>query len=180
MMNSIASISPEQCVTGGEWYAVQTNAKHEKAVAAHLAQRQVTAFTPTLRQIRTWSDRKKTIDIPLFSCYVFVQAPEWRDVHHAVITVPGVLRWVGSHGEPLAIPNCQIDAVRAITEGKLSASTHPFLKLGQRVRVRGGCLDGLEGILVANGDDNRLVVSVDLIQQSAAVSLEGYQVVPIS
>jgi len=180
MLNSVVPSISQQITTSGEWFAVHTNAKHEKAVAAHLAYRQINAFTPVLRQVRTWSDRKKIIDVPLFSCYVFVQAAKWRDVHYTVLTVPGVLGWVGSRGEPLAIPSCQIDAVRAITDRKVSASTHPFLKLGQRVRVRGGCLDGVEGIFVAQGNDNRLIVSVDLIQQSAAVSLEGYQIVPIS
>jgi transcription antitermination factor NusG len=162
-----------------EWFAVHTYAKHEKNVTAQLRQRQVTVFTPTLRQCRVWSDRKKVIDVPLFPCYVFVQAVEWRDVHRAVITVPGVLGWVGSGRQPLAIPQCEVEAVRAITDERVCASPYPFLKVGQRVRVRGGCLDGVEGIFMARGNDNRLIVSVDLIQQSAAVSLDGYQVVPI-
>ena len=170
----------EACASSkGEWFAIHTYAKHEKAVAAQLADRQITAFTPTVRETRKWSDRKKIIEVPLFSCYVFVQAVEWRDVHRTVITVPGVLGWVGSGREPLAIPQCEVEAVRAITDEHLSASPCPFLKVGQRVRVRGGCLDGVEGIFVARGNDNRLIVSVDLIQQSAAVSLDGYQIVPI-
>jgi transcription antitermination factor NusG len=181
MLNSIAA-SPisKPCSTGGEWFAIHTYAKHEKAVAAQLAQRQISAFTPTVRETRKWTDRKKIIEIPLFSCYVFVQAVEWRDVYRSVVRGPVVRGGGGAGREPLAIPQCEIDAVRAITDERLSASPYPFLKLGQRVRVRGGCLDGVEGILVARVNENRLVVSVNLIQQSAAVSLEGYQVVPIS
>jgi transcription antitermination factor NusG len=179
MINSVQTCFTYDCPIDLKWYAVYTIAKHEKSVVTHLAHRNIAAFTPTLRQMHNWSDRNKFIDVPLFSCYVFIQAPEWREVHRVVRTVPGVLEWVGRKGEPVAIPNDEISVIRTITEEQLRASSHPFLKAGQRVRVRGGCLDGVEGILVEDGKDNRLVVSVNLIQQAASVSLQGYQIVPI-
>lgn len=170
----------EACASSkAEWFAVHTYAKHEKNVTAQLRQKQITVFTPTLTQSRVWSDRKKIIDVPLFPCYVFVQATTWRDIHLNVVTIPGVLGWVGVRKQPMAIPEAQIEPFRLITSKNLPASPYPFLNIGQRVRVRGGCLDGVEGIFVARGNDARLIVSVDLIQQSAAVSLDGYQVDPI-
>ena len=93
--------------------------------------------------------------------------------------MPGGLVCVGRKGEPVPIPIDEFSVIRTITEEQLHASSHPFLKAGQRVRVRGGCLDGVEGIRVEDGKDNRLVGSVNLIQQAASVSLQGYQIVPI-
>ena len=52
-----------------------------------------------------------------------------------------------------------------------------YTQVGQRVRIRGGSLEGLEGILVGS-DHQKLVVSVNLIQQSLALSLEGYDLEP--
>ena len=52
---------------------------------------------------------------------------------------------------------------------------HSYLQVGQRVRIRGGCLEGLEGILVAKNGDQSLVVSVEMIQRSLAVRVSGYQ-----
>jgi transcription antitermination factor NusG len=162
-----------------EWFAVHTYAKHEKTVTAQLEQRQVTVFTPTLRQSRVWSDRKKVIDVPLFPCYVFVQAATWRDIHLHVVTVPGVLGWVGVRRQPMAIPESQIETFRVITSENLPAHPYPFLNIGQRVRIQGGCLDGVEGVLVGKNGNSRLIVSIDLIRKSAAVALDGYRVVPI-
>ena len=83
---------------------------------------------------------------------------------------------VGGQGEGIAIPDEQINAVRSLVEGQLPWSSHPFLKIGQRVRIRSGALDGLEGVLVQRNGDRTLVISVDAIQRSLAVRVEGYEV----
>jgi transcription antitermination factor NusG len=53
---------------------------------------------------------------------------------------------------------------------------HPFIRIGQRVRVRGGSLNGIEGILLRQGKDQSLIVSVELLQRSVAIRVEGYEV----
>ena len=83
-----------------------------------------------------------------------------------VLRVDGVFSLVGAKGEGTPIPDEQIDAVRSLVETQLPWSSHPFLKIGQRVRVRSGVLDGLEGILVSRNGDRSLVISVDAIQRS--------------
>src|ERR1035441_3578807 len=95
-----------------------------------------------------------------------------------VLRVDGVFGLVGARGEGSPIPDQQIDAVRSLVETQLPWSSHPFLKIGQRVRVTSGVLDGLEGILVSRNGDRSLVISVDAIQRSLAVRVEGYEVEP--
>jgi transcription antitermination factor NusG len=90
--------------------------------------------------------------------------------------VDGVFGLVGGRGEGAPIPDEQIAAVRSLVGGQLPWSVHPFLKLGQRVRIRSGALDGMEGILVSRNGDRSLVISVDAIQRSLAVRVEGYEV----
>jgi len=160
---------------GPQWYAVHTRAKHERKVATQLSNKGITAFVPTVKERHRWSDRHKVVEVPLFLCYVFVQVCAWRQVHHQIATTPGLLHWVGVYGEPTAIPDSQIEAVRCMLANDLAVSPFPFLKLGQRVRVRGGCLDGVEGILVGKDKNSRLVLSLDLIQQSLSVTVEGYE-----
>jgi transcription antitermination factor NusG len=91
-----------------------------------------------------------------------------------------VLQIVGVKGQGIAIPDDQIEAVRALLNGSLPWSNHPFLKIGQRVRVCGGALEGVEGVLVSRNGDRTLIISVDAIQRSLAVSVEGYRVEPVS
>jgi transcription antitermination factor NusG len=93
-----------------------------------------------------------------------------------VLAIDGVLRLVGARGEGSPIPDEQVDAVRRLVEGELPWASHPFLKVGQRVRIRSGALDGLEGILVSRNGDSTLVISVDAIQRSLSVRVEGYAV----
>ena len=141
-----------------------------------LTDRAVETFLPTVTEVHRWSDRKKKVEMPLFSCYVFARFVPNRDARLGVLRVDGVLGLVGSGNEGTPIPDDQIDAVRAVMDGSVSWSAYPFLKIGQRVRIRSGALDGMEGILVSRNGSTTLVISVDAIQRSLAVHVEGYQV----
>lgn len=158
------------------WYAVQTRARHEKIVEQRLLERGVTTFLPVVTEVHRWSDRNKTVQVPLFNCYMFAKfAPTTAD-RLRVLRAEGVLGLVGARYEGTPIPDEQIDAVRTLVEERTPWAPHPFLKIGQRVRVRGGALDNLEGILVSRNGSRALVISVDAIQRSLAVSVEGYDV----
>jgi len=163
----------------GNWYALQTQARHEKVVAQRLREGGVTAFLPLVKEVRRWSDRKKTIELPLFSCYVFARLMPTNEDRLRVLRVDGVFRLVGVRTEGTPIPDAQIDAVRTLLEQKLPWVSYPFLKIGQRVRIRSGALNGIEGILVSRNGDHSLVISVDAIQRSLAVRVEGYEIEPV-
>lgn len=160
------------------WYALHTRARHEKVVEQRLNQKAVTTYLPMITEVHRWSDRKKKVQLPLFSCYLFAKLAPTKVDRLRVLCVDGVFSFVGPGGEGTPIPDGQIDAVRALVEGGLPCSTHPFLKIGQRVRVRSGALDGVEGVLVDRNGDSTLIISIDAIQRSLAVRVEGYEVEP--
>ena len=162
--------------TSAKWFAILTRPRHEKKVARQLADRSLTAFVPTLPQIHQWSDRRKTVELPVFSCYVFVHVVDWRDDYFKVLRTPGVFQWVRLGFEPSAIPDSEMNTIRSLVAKAVPVAPFPYLKIGQRVRLRSGCLDGIEGILVGRKGDRKLVLSIDLIQQSLAVSIEGYEI----
>ena len=162
-----------------QWYAIHTRSQHEKAVVSHLKSEGIETFLPLVSEIHRWSDRRKVVEVPLFSCYAFVNLCLVPEMWAKVVRVSGVLRFVGTRGEGVPIPENQVESIRALLSGKLPYSVYPFLKVGQRVRVRGGALDGVEGILIARNGNRTLVISVEPIQRSLAVSIDGYQVQPI-
>jgi transcription antitermination factor NusG len=173
-------MSTVQGSTLGEcWYGLQTRPRHEKMVAQRLAEKGVTTFLPLLTEEHRWSDRKKSVEVPLFSCYVFAKFLPERSERLRVLRVDGVFGLVGAGGEGASIPDEQIEAVRNVVAAKIQWSVHPFLKIGQRVRIRSGALNGVEGILIARNGDRTLIISVDAIQRSLAVRVEGYDVEPI-
>ncbi|MFZ0286080.1 MAG: UpxY family transcription antiterminator [Terriglobales bacterium] len=175
--DSLDRVSAEPAVQN--WFAVQTRARHEKVVAQRLQDSGVTTFLPLVTGIHRWSDRKKSVELPLFGCYVFVRFAPTSEERLRVLRIDSVLSFVGIRGQGTPIPDLQIDAVRTLIEEQLPWSTHPFLKIGQRVRIRSGALNGLEGILVSRNGDRTLILSVDAIQRSLAVRIEGYDVEPV-
>ena len=158
------------------WYAVQTYARHEKMVENRLHERGVTTFLPLMTEVHRWSDRKKVVQVPLFGCYVFAKIAATNVERVRVLRVEGVLSLVGSGREGTPIPDNEIESVRILLEERLPWSSHPYLKIGQRVRIRSGALDGMEGVLVSRNGDRTLVISVEAIQRSLAVRVEGYEV----
>jgi transcription antitermination factor NusG len=90
-----------------------------------------------------------------------------------------VIRLLSANNEPIPIPDSEIERIRSLLAGRVPVSHYAFLQSGQKVRIRGGCLDGLEGILVVRNGERNLVLSVNLIQRSLALSIEGYKIDPL-
>ena len=160
------------------WYAIQTRSRHEKLVNHHLQMRGMSSYLPTITKTHLWSDRRKKVELPLFPGYLFIQLIPCNEWRVKVLRTPGVVRFVGCAPEGSAIPEEQIASVRTIVDQNMTCVSHPFLEVGQRVRVRGGALDGVEGIFLRRNSDDVLVISVGAIQRSLAVSIQGYDIEP--
>jgi len=86
----------------------------------------------------------------------------------------GVIGLVTFRGIAIPVPAKQIEDLQGLLSRKVPCALHAFLKVGQKVRIRGGCLDGLEGILEQRGERN-LVISIESIQRAVAITIEGYE-----
>jgi len=152
------------------WYAAYTCAQHEKRVAAELGMREVEHFLPLYSSVRRWTDRRVSLELPLFPGYVFVRLP-LRD-RLRVVQIPSVVRLVGFNGLPTALPDEEIETLRSGLCENLYAEPHPFLTVGRRVRITAGAFAGLEGVLKKRKNSVRVVVSLELIQRSVAVDVD--------
>jgi len=158
------------------WYAVRVRSNYEANVSAVLEQKGVEKFLPTYRARRKWSDRIKTLDLPLFPGYVFCRIPlEHRNL---VLTTGGVIDIVSVGRIPAALSEQEIEAVRTVVSAKAHAEPWPFLKIGEQVRINGGSLSGIEGILIRVKNSWRLVISVTLLERSVAVEIDAAYVSP--
>jgi transcription antitermination factor NusG len=170
--------SPQRGAETVRWYALHTRARHEKMVEHRLRECGMETYLPTVQEVHRWSDRKKRVEAPLFSCYLFLRCALTSQDRNQVYRV-GSVGFVGSGAAGMAIPDNQIESVRTLLSQTAPWRSHPFVKAGQRVRIRGGALDGVEGIFVSENGDHSLVVSVDAIQRSLAVRIDGYDVEPV-
>jgi transcription antitermination factor NusG len=118
------------------------------------------------------------IHSPLFPGYVFVRSAGTLDARVAVLRTNGVISFVGVRGLGTPIPEEEITAIQAVLAEKIPFEPYPFLKVGQRVRIRGGSLDGIKGILTAVRGDQSLIISVEVIQRSISMRVSGYLVEP--
>jgi transcription antitermination factor NusG len=165
-----------------QWFAVMTKPRHEKAVARELRLKDIEVYLPVISEVRRWSDRNKVVELPLFSCYVFVKIMPTAADKVAVLRTQGVLQFVGSTACGTAIPESEINNIRTIllaaSAKEVTITRWGLIRVGSRVRVRGGALDGVEGLLAECG--RRLVVSVDAIQRSLSITLNGCSIEPVS
>lgn len=152
------------------WFALYTRHQHEKAIARLLSGKGVEILLPLYNVAHRWKDRVKQLSLPLFPNYVFVFAEAER--FSAILQTPGIYDFVRLGGFPAPVPAEDMAAVqRAVVHG-LSVEPHPFLKCGDRARVKSGPLEGLEGILIRKKSFYRLVLSVDLLVKSISVEVE--------
>jgi len=160
------------------WFAVQTRPRHEKKVNCELREKGIHSFLPLRREKRRWSDRSQWIELPMFSQYVFVRVLPSGNSRIRVLQTRGVVQYVGATGRGIPIPDEQMESLISIVSRNVPTVSHEFLRVGQRIRIRGGSLEGVEGILSAIQNEKCLVVSIDLIHKSVAIRLEGFEVEP--
>ncbi|MBM4124969.1 MAG: UpxY family transcription antiterminator [Nitrospira sp.] len=158
------------------WYALRTRSRHEKQVRDWLAKKEIERLLPSLVRISQWKDRKKAIELPLFPGYCFAQLL-WKD-RLSVLKVPGVVQIVGSGHRPEPIPDEEIKSLQQLMGSTLTYDAHPYLQEGMAVQVIRGPLQGAQGILLRKQKHYRLVISVHLIRQAAAVEIDAADVVP--
>lgn len=156
------------------WYALYTAPRHEKSVADQINRRGISCFLPVYRSTRRWKDRRKELAMVLFPGYVFVRVALQDRLQ--VLQLPGAVRLVTFNGRPVALPEQEIELLRSRLSNTHVMEPHPYLRVGRRIRVRSGPLQGLEGIIVRKKDRCRLVFSIDLIMRSVAVEVDEDEV----
>jgi transcription antitermination factor NusG len=179
-VNSVSLSVPYRVTeTNASWYAIRTRSRHEKVAARELDAFGIPVFLPLVTSLRQWSDRRTKVEMPLFPGYAFVRVDFLSGERVRVLQATGVVNFVGPNPATATIPEEQIASIRTILLRKIPVSDHPFLTLGQRIRVRSGSLSGVEGILVAVKGTRTLVISVEPIQRSVSITLDDYDVEPV-
>jgi len=153
-----------------KWYAVYTNPRAEKQVNERLLDVGVETFLPLQKTYRKWSDRKKLIEKPLLSSYVFVRVVPVD--FPKVFTTQGVVKFVTFEGKPASIPEKQIDNLRLIIDSdtQIEVTSEKFDQ-GDQVEVINGSLVGLTGELIKVGGKNRVVIRIDKLEQNIILTI---------
>jgi transcription antitermination factor NusG len=153
-----------------KWYAIYTTPRAEKQVNERLLDAGVETFLPLQKTYRKWSDRKKLIEKPLLSSYVFVKVVPVD--FPKVYTTQGVVRFIAFEGKPASIPQNQIDNLRLIVDSdtRIEVTSEKFDQ-GDQVEVINGSLIGLTGELIKIGGKNRVIIRIDKLEQNIVLMI---------
>jgi len=167
----------ETAAPSPRWYAAYVCARHEKRIARQLEERHLNCFLPTYRSVRRWKDRRKELEMVLFPGYVFVQMDPGDRLR--VLQLPKVVRFVSFNGQPVALPDAELEGLRTGLASGVRALPHPYLRAGRRVKIVYGPMAGAHGILTRWKDTLRVVISMEAIMRSVAVEIDAADVVPL-
>jgi transcription antitermination factor NusG len=157
---------------GAAWYAIKTRSRHERLVERHLSRQGFEMTLPLIRRVSQWTDRKKLIESPIFSCYCFARLSYPAD-RLRVLQTPGVLAIVGSAGRAEPIPDAEIESVIRLGNSGMARESEPFASIpGARVRIIRGPLAGAVGYTVRAGSRYRVLVGIQLIQRAVSVDID--------
>jgi transcription antitermination factor NusG len=171
MTNVTGAQMPHEEQDPRKWFAVITTPQHEKAAFRHLDFGGIETFLPTYESSRVWKNRQKvTVVLPLFPTYLFVRID--REERTRVLRTPGVRQLVGNSREPLSVADREIEFLRSSI---LEKKAEPYADLieGERVRIKSGPMQGVEGWLVRKSSGWRFVLTVQLIHHQVAVEVDA-------
>jgi transcription antitermination factor NusG len=168
---------PPSFLKPSRWYAVYTYPRHERVVANNLKLRCIETFLPTVFASSHWKDRRVQLERPVFPGYVFTRID--MNERRAVVATPGVIRILSFNGIPTPVDDREIDSVRLCQERGASIAPHMGFEVGDRVRVRCGMLQGLEGFISRSKKEQRLIIPISAIHQSIAVEVDVHLLEPL-
>ena len=160
-----------------QWFALRTRSRHEFTVGKYLRRQNIETFLPTYFKINQWSDRRKTVEYPLFAGYCLAWF-SWKD-RNIIARTPGLANIVSINGRGVAIPDEEIVGLRRLQESGVPYDPSTYFHKGMTVQVYRGPLAGLTGMLLSRRDDHRLVIGVSLLQQGASLTIDISDVLPL-
>jgi transcription antitermination factor NusG len=170
--------SEVDAVVERRWYATFTLPQNEKSVVRQLDLRDIESFLPTYETVRVWKNRQRMkVVLPLFPTYLFVRID--RAERGKVLQCPGVLQIVGNTREPLPLPDSEVELLRS---GFCRQRIEPYreLVLGEKVRIKSGIMQGVQGTLVRRSSSLRFVLTIELINQHAAIEVNAEDIEPVA
>ncbi len=157
---------------GTKWYAVYTRPRFEKQVLKSLQDQGIEAYLPIIKTMRQWSDRKKMVEVPLFTSYVFVHIN--RIFYDQVLQTHGAVKYISFEGKAATIPASQIDNLKIIVDSNEKIeTTWESRQKGDLVEVVAGSLKGLKGELITDGNRKKVLVRIQGIDQNLTVEVHS-------
>ena len=159
-----------------KWFALYTKPQHEKFVESALTEKNIESFTPTVLLKKKWSDRVKLIEQPFFKGYCFAKFPIKDKI--LIVSQRGVVNIVNFRNKYISVQDSVIDSLKILVENKVKIDPYPFLKTGDRIRVKRGPLKNIEGYIIEkrSKSSTSLAISIEAIVSSVRCVIDAVDV----
>ena len=145
---------------------VYTKPRHEKKVATRLSEMGIDYFLPTTKKLRTWSDRKKYIDEPIFPSYVFVLLKDKQGYFNS-LEAEGLLYYIRLGKEISRVDDVVINNIRLLVcNGKAVEPATADFRKGENLVISTGPLTGLACEVISYNGRQKILVRVNLLNRS--------------
>ncbi len=164
-----------------KWYAIHTRSRFEQKVYDGMCGKSIEVFLPRVQVMSRRKDRRKKILVPLLPGYIFVNTDLNPEEYWDIIKTVGVVRMVGFKGKPIPAREEEISSLMILDGTDRTVQNRAYMKRGDMVMVMEGPLKGLVGFyLHPKGQDEKVVVSIELLNRSLAVEIEDWALEKIS
>ncbi len=162
-------------VNGEQWIVVRTRPRCEKKLEEVCGLKLMSVYLPLSAKTHSYGGRERTFSSPLFPGYVFslVNPDQFRWIQQNRFTAR-ILRT----GDQVILL-LELKAIRTALLADEVVQVFPFLTKGRPIRVVSGPLRGTEGVVKRLKGKTRVVVNVELIQQSVEIEVESHQLAPL-
>ena len=156
------------------WLVFYTKARWEKKVNSFLQKFGFESYLPVQKVLRQWSDRKKKVEAPLFSSYIFVRENESRIPE--ILKVPGISWNIRHNGKPAILRDSELKIIQRFIDTGLTIETQSVenLEIGNKVKVMDGPLKGVEGFLTGKYNSQVFTVILETIDQAIKLNLDKH------
>jgi len=155
-----------------KWFAVYTKYKREKVIKKELDRQDVTAYLPIQKITRIYASKRKVVELPLISCYIFVKIT--KSEYLRVLQAEGVVNFVRIAKNLISIPEREIEIMKQIVGEGIPVTAEPSrLQKGDLVEIVGGNLTGLKGTLVDNHGEKEVIINLESMGYSLRMTLDS-------
>jgi transcriptional antiterminator RfaH len=152
------------------WYVLVIRSRHEKKCEQLLTKKGIEVFLPLQKVIREWSDRKKKIDVPLFSGYLFIKYDTSKRIE--ILNTPGVVRFIRYDQQDATVPESQIQAIKsALCNSVLIDVVDQHFSEGEEILIKSGPFEGLYGKIVFYNSKRKIQISIDAIGKNLLIEI---------
>ncbi|MDZ7724284.1 MAG: UpxY family transcription antiterminator [candidate division KSB1 bacterium] len=156
------------------WYAFVTRPRHEKKVKLELDEAGIENFLPLRKTLNQWKDRKRWVEAPLFSSYIFCHIP--FVYRYEVIKVPSVARIISFKDKPTPVRDEEIYAIKMLLEQNVDVQVQNGLDIGEHVRIGSGLLMGYEGQVVEARGVYYFAIQIECIGKTVLVDIRNVKI----